>query len=126
MEVLGGGSSRAASQGDRIAGLYDVVDVNQVAAVVRVERFDAVIVPDDNGVAVTAVRFRHADHPGQRCANGVAGNRFDVDAGMHGASPIAIRGDQFARIGIDELLLKFVQIDRQFARRGERVIAVGR
>ena len=126
MEVFRGGPASTPSQRDRIARLNHIVDLDQVTAVVGIERFETVIVADDDGISVAAIRFRHAYDPGKSCTDRISGHRLDVDTGMHGASPVAIRRDQFPRIGIKELFLQVVEIDRDLSGCGERIIPIGR
>ena len=56
VKVLGGGSARSARQTYHLTSLNLVAYLDEIARLVRIKRFQAVAVADDDAVAVAVVR----------------------------------------------------------------------
>ena len=124
--MLGRRPAGPAGQSDRIARLDRVVDPHEVFRVVGVHGLDAVVVADQDQIAVAAVVFRHPDDARKRGPDRIVRHRLDVDAGVHAASPIPERRDELARIRVAELVLVLAERQDQLARRRERIVVFQR
>ena len=126
MQVLGGSPPGAARQCDRIARFHHIVDRDEVARVVRIGGFHAVIVANHNDIAIPAVRFGHSYHTGESGTDRIVRNGFDVHPGVHRPAPVAESGNLFTRIGIAEIAFEFCERNFQFAGRWERIVQAHR
>ena len=126
MDVLGGRPAGSSGQPDRVAGFDDVVHPDEIPGLVRIDGLDAVVMPDHDEVAVSAVRFRHPHDARHRGPDRVVRDRLDVDTGVVRTSASPERGDQFSRIRITEFRLQLAQRNAQFARFGERIVITQR
>lgn len=93
MQVVGGGASRLSGYGDRLSGCNAVARIYHSFGGVGVNRFHAAIMPDDNDVAVSACRSRHADNSVEGCEDRVVFIDFDVDSGVVPAPSGSVRGN---------------------------------
>ena len=78
MQVLGGGTPRAACQSDGLACPHPVALLAEVLRLVGVERFQSVGMADDDGVAVAIMGCAQGDMAREGGADGVK-NLFSVD-----------------------------------------------
>ena len=91
MEVATEGASRVACQSDGVASFHFAVDAGEVLGEVAVDSFEAVMVADDNIIAIaTAFISHHAYFSAEGCTNGVACIGFDINTFVHSAEAGAV------------------------------------
>src|SRR5690606_14957298 len=88
VQVRAGALTGAAHQGDPVAPLHVVAGPDQVAAVVGVQRLNAVTVVDLDVIAVPAVVLGLHNPPGRRRHNGRVIPSADVQAPVHLPLPV--------------------------------------
>ena len=88
------GASGVAAESDDIASLHDLAGVDQSAGKVCVVRLQAVVVADDDEVAVATgvAAFGDADHAVPCRGDGRADGISEVDAAVHSAAAPAVIG----------------------------------
>lgn len=94
MEVGAVRTSGVAAKSDDIAGFDDLAGVDQSAGEMRVVGFKAVVVADDDEVAVAAgvAAFGDSDHTVPRSGDGRADGISEVDAAVHSAAAPSVIG----------------------------------
>lgn len=84
VEMCAGASACVATEGDRLAGFHELVGFDEEAAEVAVDGFEAIVVADNDIVAIaTSFVFCEADFAGECSADGVADLEFEVNAVVH-------------------------------------------
>ena len=86
MEMSGGGTSCASRERNRLSCFDAIARFHQVFGVMAVSRFQSIVMPDNNHVAISRVGFGHPYKAIKSSHDRVVGFRLDVHARMVPAS----------------------------------------